>query len=227
MTTNQRRPISICLPAVACLFAWLTPATLRADLIELINGDHYSGVVISLNKTNLEFQSEIQGLVKIPREKVAQITLREATPKPGVKLPATSSGTQAQPDTNTTATATAAAPPNQTSSVIQQMRQQGVDPGMMNKIQEQMLGQSSPEATRMFNEMVAGLMGGSLNVEDVRAQARKAINDIQSAKKDLGNDAGTAEVLDGYLGILQKFVSETDAPSPASSPKPSAATPAK
>src|SRR3954465_14756235 len=79
-TANQfRRPY---LFLFASLTALLVAAPSRADLLELTNGDHYSGIVIGMTKTNLEFQSEIQGVVKIPRDKVAKITLRESTPRP-------------------------------------------------------------------------------------------------------------------------------------------------
>src|SRR5437879_5182125 len=52
----------------------------KADMLELTNGDHYLGTVVSMTQSNLEFQSEIQGLVKLPRDKVAKITLHESAP---------------------------------------------------------------------------------------------------------------------------------------------------
>src|SRR5579863_9292418 len=52
----------------------------RADMIELINGDHYRGFVIGMTASNVDFLSEIQGRVKLPRDKVAQITLHAVTP---------------------------------------------------------------------------------------------------------------------------------------------------
>lgn len=215
-TLKQLCRIRFALPALAVAMLLLGVRASRADLLELVNGDHYSGTVIALTRTNLEFQSDIQGLVKIPRDKIAKITLRESVPKAVAKLPAvppaTPDATNAPAGTNSIAT----------DAVVQQMRLQGVDPNMMNQIQQQVLGQSSPEATRMFNNMVGGLMSGSLSVEDIRVQARKAIQDIQATKKDLAGDAATAELLDGYLGILQKFVGEADAPAPAVT----AATPA-
>ena len=39
-------------------------------------------------------------------------------------------------------------------------------------------------------------------MSNIRAQAKNAIKDIQGAKKDLGDDAATSELLDGYAGIL-------------------------
>jgi hypothetical protein len=206
-TPNQLRGLSVFL--LTCLSALLVAAPAHADLLELTNGDHYSGTVIALTRTNLEFQSEVQGLVKIPRDKVAKITLRESTPKSVASVTVTP-----QPATPGAPPASPAAtkPASQTAAVIQQMRQQGVAPQMMDQIQEQILGKSSPEASRMFNEMVSGLMSGSLDLSNIRTQARNAIKDIQGAKKDLGDDAATGELLDGYAGILEKFIQETDEP---------------
>ncbi|MDB6126005.1 MAG: hypothetical protein JWQ71_4998 [Pedosphaera sp.] len=201
-----------CLLALACL-------PLKADILELINGDHYSGNVISMTPTNLEFRSDIQGLVKIPRDKVASISLRPSVIAKPVAKPAT-----AQPSAPAAPSATASNTPS--SAVIQQMRQEGVDPKMMDQIQKQLMGTSSPEASKMFNDLVGGLSTGSLSVQDIRSQAQKAIKDIQSAKKDLGGDS--AELLDGYAAILQKFVNETETPANTNppAPKPGAQTPA-
>ncbi|MDB6108454.1 MAG: hypothetical protein JWR69_204 [Pedosphaera sp.] len=222
-TPNQLRGLSLFL--FACLAALLVAVPARADLLELTNGDHYSGTVIALTRTNLEFQSEVQGLVKIPRDKVAKITLRESAPKPVASVTVTP-----QPATPAATSASPTKPASQTDAVIQQMRQQGVAPQMMNQIQEQILGKSSPEASRLFNEMVSGLMSGSLDMNNIRTQARNAIKDIQGAKKDLGDDAATGELLDGYAGILEKFMQETDQPDaevPAPKPNPTKTPPAR
>jgi hypothetical protein len=58
-------------------------------------------------------------------------------------------------------------------------------------------------------------MSGQISVQDLRKQAQTAIKQARDAKQDLGGDAG--EMLDGYIGILERFVAETT---------PSAATPA-
>jgi hypothetical protein len=182
----------------------------RADMLELTNGDHYSGTVVFMTQTNLEFQSDIQGLVKIPRAKVASISLR-----PAVK-PTATTGQLGSSLVTPSSTATNL----KSDGVVQQLRQQGVDPKMMDQLQQQLLGTSSPEATRMFNEMVGGLTTGSTSIQDIRAQAQKSLKDIQAAKKDLGSDS--ADLLDGYAAILQKFVNETE---PAATMKPVPAKP--
>jgi hypothetical protein len=89
------------------------------------------------------------------------------------------------------------------------MRQQGVDPKLINQVQEQIFGKSSPEAAQKFNEMIGGLTSGSISMHDLRNQAQGAIDQIKTAKKEFGGDAG--DMLDGYLVILQKFVADADA----------------
>src|SRR6266478_4746406 len=48
---------------------------LRADQVEMQNGDHYAGKVLALNTNTVVLQSEVLGLVNLPREKVANIAL--------------------------------------------------------------------------------------------------------------------------------------------------------
>src|SRR5207244_1426275 len=45
-----------------------------ADVIEMQNGDRYGGTVIAVNGTNLLFQSETQGRINLPRDKVSKVT---------------------------------------------------------------------------------------------------------------------------------------------------------
>jgi hypothetical protein len=223
MFSKLLRRSFVLLPAMTLL-----ALPVRADVIELTNGDHYRGTVIAMTKSDVEFQSEIQGLVKLPRDKVAQIILHEALVKsvvvskpvasisaPPVNAPLILSGPTATP-----------AQATQADAVVQQMRQQGIDPKLIGQVQEQILGKSSPEASQKFNEMMGGLMSGKISVKDVRAQAQASIDQIKAAKKELGGDAG--DMLDGYLGILEKFVQESAAEenSPVVQPAPSA-TPTK
>jgi hypothetical protein len=192
----------------ACFGLALATFTLpaKADLIELTNGDHYRGTVVGMTQSNVDFISEIQGRVKLPRDKVAQITLHEVTPKPVAVAPAATtnvapiilSGPQSTPPPTAT---------SQADAVVVQMRQQGVDPKLIDQVQEQIFGKSSPEAAQKFNEMMRGLMSGSMSMKDLRARAQSSINQIRAAKKDLGEDDGG--MLDSYLAILQKFMNES------------------
>ena len=88
------------------------------------------------------------------------------------------------------------------------MRQQGVDPKLVSHVQEQILSRASPEASQKFDELLGGLLGGTISIEDIRSQAQSSIKAVQEARGELGSDLGG--VLDGYLVILQNFLKETD-----------------
>jgi hypothetical protein len=209
---NGYRTLSLLACAICAPFL-----PVRADVLELTNGDHYSGTVILVTRTNVEFRSEIQGLLKLPRDKVAVITLHDASaPKPGAMV-----AQPAFPAPSSVQSNSPSLPASQENAMLEQMRRQGVDPKIVSQVQEQILGKSSPEATQKFNELLNGFMTGKISVDDIRGQARNAVQDIQSAKKELGGDAG--EMLDGYLVILQQFLRETDPPASG----PSSASPPK
>ncbi len=191
----------------------------KADLIELTNGDHYRGTVISMTQTQVEFQSEIQGRVTLPRDKIAQITLHDVVAKP---LVVSKPATAPVPSLIVSGVHNSPPPTNQADAVVQQLRQQGVDPKLIDQVQQQIFGKSSPEAAQKFNELMSGLTSGKLSMQDIRNQAQSAIDQIKAAKKDLGGDAG--EMLDSYLGILEKFVQESIADNSSPVPPP---TPAK
>jgi len=230
---SRLKPFTLVLAALALSAA----LPVKADMIELTNGDHYRGKVMGMDSNNVDFLSEIQGRVHLPRNKVAQINFGEAAPRPvaGTNTtapvavaPVTGSPVPVAPlilyganspyATNSPAAGTPAPAGSATAEeVVQQMRQQGVQPQLINQVQEQIFGKASPEASQKFEEIMNGLMSGQISVQDLRVQAQSAIKQARDAKKDLGGDAG--EMLDGYIGILEKFVAESDpsvsAPSPA------------
>jgi hypothetical protein len=221
-----RRPA--CLGLAVAFGALVLP--LNADVVELTNGDRYQGKVVSMTEGFLDFQSEIQGRVKLPRDKVATITLHgSAAPKPVSK---TVTAAPIAAPLILSGTNHASVPAGSADAVVEQMRREGIDPKTIKQVQEQIFGQSSPEAAQKFNQTMAGLLSGQLTVGDIRVQAENSIKQIKEAKKDLGGDEG--DMLDGYLAILEQFVqqtgtAETISPLPrAAQPEPdSALTPAK
>lgn len=206
------------------LAATLLPA--RADVLELVNGDRYRGTVVSVNQSNVEFQSEMQGRITLSRDKVARMIFHETeTPRPatnGVAVRPRALG----PSLIMEGTNHVSAPmtPTAADSVLQQMRQGGLDPKLVSQVQEQVFGQTgNPAAAQKFNELMGGLMSGSLSIADIRAQAQASIQQIKDAKQELGPDVG--DMFDGYLAILENFVAEsatndavTPAPSTTSAP---------
>ena len=45
-----------------------------------------------------------------------------------------------------------------------------------------------------------------MSVEDIRNEARSAVAQLKSLKKEVGDETG---VMDGYLSILEKFLGES------------------
>lgn len=178
----------------------------RADMLELINGDHYRGTVVSMDAANVVFQSEIQGRVVLPRGKVAVVTLNAVGAKPvataSPAIPPASLPAVA-PKTNVTGLV----PGNHGNAVVEELRKQGVDSHLIDQVQQQIFGKASPEAAQKFDQIMGGLMTGRLSVDDIRKEAQSSINQIKVAKKELGPDAG--EMLDSYLSILEKFMQES------------------
>jgi len=201
----------------ALLVACSVPA--RAEILQLVNGDQYRGTVLGMNASNIVFQSEIQGRVVLPRNKVAQIVLHDVV---------------ARNTTNSAKSANAplilSGPPSAQAQTVEpvseQMRRQGVDPKIVDQVQQEIFGKGSPAATAKYNELMGGVMSGRLGVQDIRAEAQKTINQVRAMKKDLGDDAG--DMLDGYVSILEQFVAESaGAPNEVVAPaKPASGAPA-
>jgi len=203
----------------------------RAEMIEMTNGDHYRGVVLSMNANSIEFQSEVLGRITVPRSKVANISLHNVAPKRTATADIlTNNAAIIVARTNAiagaSASASAVAPGGQADAVMRELRKQGVDPKLIDQVQEQIFGKSSPEAAQKFNELMGGLLTGQLSVDDIRKQAQTSITEIKNAKKELGGDAG--DMLDSYLAVLEKFVQESGNDSaPPATAKPAPAAPGK
>jgi len=171
----------------------LLPALLRADVIELVNGDRYYGSLIAVTQTNVELKSEIQGKVNIPRDKVATIMFRETAAQRAEVAKSITGKKNAK-----------------SSALAEELRAQGISPKDISKVPEEILSGANPEATEQFKEMLAGLVTGQISTDSIRVQAQKSVEEIHAMKEDLGEEAG--ELLDGYLLILENFLKETDKP---------------
>ena len=189
-------------PCYATVMLLLATFCLRADQVEMQNGDHYLGTVLSLDTNTLVLRSTVLGTVSLPRSQVALITLG-------------SSGA-----TNFTGAASAAKRQSAASSIAitngmtdlsVPLRQLGANTNFIEQVRRQFLSDAGPEANNKFNTLVSGLLSGRLTVNDIRAEAKAAADQLKELKRDLGEDASGA--LDGYLAILESFLRET-APSP-------------
>jgi hypothetical protein len=205
--------------AVLWLLAGSFPAW--ADQIEMQNGDRNAGDVLSLNAHTVVMQSDVLGTVRLARTNVAVITLGTA---PAINSPAL------QSPTNGHAPAAAAVPATAPRILSPRLRQLGASTNLIQQVQKQFLGDAGPEANTKFNELLSGLMSGKVSVEDIRAQAKSAADQLRALRREGGEETGFA--VDTYLAILDHFVKETapaapaaKSPTPAPQPKAKPAPP--
>ncbi len=195
----------------AAVLLGATPAMVRADQVEMQNGDRYVGKVLSLDAATLVLQSEVLGAVRLPREQVSLITLGRSRE---LNVGGSPSGTNAvdramrRPSAALTGART-----NGEADLSAALRQLGANTNFIQQVQSQFLADAGPEANKKFNELVGGLMSGKVTMKDLRAEAKSAADQLRALKRDLGDEAGWA--VDSYLTILDNFLRET-APASAS-----------
>jgi hypothetical protein len=199
------------------LSLWL--ASLHADQIEMQNGDKYNAKVVSMNNETVVIQSDVLGTVKLPRSQVANVTIgTPVSPTPAV-------ATQPSPQATRSSGSAAAAITNNLSSTVRQLAS---DTNLVDQVQNQYLAGADPAAKAKFNELLTGLSTGAIGMNDLRAQAKSAADQLRALKKEAGGSADDA--LDSYLAILDSFLKETqsaDVPATKTTPtQPRAKTPA-
>jgi len=191
---------------------WLAVAGgLRADVLEMQNGDRYSGKVLAVTANTVVLNSENLGKINVLRSKVASLTFggNGAAPK-----------TAAAPLDAATTNAPAAQPiilANTNADFSAAWRQLGGDTNVIGEIRQQMLA-GSPEAAGKYDEMVNGLLGGQMNLSDLRKQAETSAQQLRDLKRELGPD--TDEALDGYLKILDAFIHDSGTAAGDKAPAP-------
>ena len=192
----------------------LSVPQVRADQLELQNGDHFSGKLLSVSADAVVWQNDVLGKITLSRSRVARLSFGTNSLEPAViktgpsstNLPPASAS--ATPKTNAPAGVT---PPMLTG-----------DTNVIRQIRDQMLA-GSPEAAAKYDDMVSSLLSGKMNVADLRRQAQESADQIRELKRDLGPEAGDA--LDGYLKILDAFVNESANEPAAASPPQKAPSP--
>jgi hypothetical protein len=205
-----RAGVALC---CAALVLFLATTRLHADQVEMQNGDRYAGHVMSLNTNIIVLQSDVLGTLRLPRGKVAGITFGAASATKPARLPSLTNGQIRVP---------AGAPTNAAPKLSPALHQLGANTNLIQQVQKQFLSDAGPEANNKFNDLLGGLMSGRLSVDDIRAEAKTAADQLRALKREGGEDAGFAA--DTYLAILDHFLKDT-APSgpttnsPGASPK--------
>jgi hypothetical protein len=173
-------------------------ATSRAETIYLINGDQIQAKVVSLDKQSLSLHSDILGTLTIPRNKIARIDF--------IQLPGITANGRTPQTNQTPPTAKAAQQPLPSS--IPGILNAGDQDQLIQQVQQQLLTTAGPEANEMYQQLVQGVMAGSVNVPQLKSMAQDTVNQIEGLQAELGEDVGFA--LDGYLGILKGFIQKAE-----------------
>jgi hypothetical protein len=187
------------LALIGCVLS-ATTFVVSADQVTLPNGDTYHGKVLSVSSNAVSFQSDVLGTLTLPRAKVTSIALGAVAtnaPRPIVV-------------TNPVPRTASATPTNVTSELSAAFQNLGSQTNLIQQVQAQFLATAGPEANAKFNQMMADLMSGKMNLDDLRSQAKSAADQLRAYKGELGSEAGGAE-LDSYLAILDSFVAEVAA----------------
>ena len=161
----------------AALVLFATASSLPADQVELQNGDRYVGHVLSLNSNSVVLQSELLGTLRLPRSKVAVITLGPAGATSSPALPLSATASTIPPS---------AASANAVSNLPSALPGLGMNTNLMQQVQKQFLSGAGPEANAKFNELLSGLMSGKLSVEDIRAEAKTAADQLRALQRESG-----------------------------------------
>ena len=178
---------------------------LRADQVEMQNGDRYAGTVLSLDANSVVLRSEVLGKVSLPRSQVALITLGPVARTNAARLRALSTNELSRPQAGSVA--------RTNSELAALLRQLGGDTNSLRDVQGQFLSQAGPEANQKFNQMLRELTSGKMTISDLRAQAKAAADQARRQRSDANGEIGG--LLDGYLGILDDFLQQTAPPDSA------------
>jgi hypothetical protein len=200
MTRIARTIGTFCGAGAVCAAA----LSIRADLVVMHNGDRYNGKVLSVTTNNLVLQSDVLGIVTVPRGKIANVAFgtNVVTIHPPLVL--------SSPVTNQAALP---AKKKAADDISASLRQLGAYTNLIQKVQSQFLAAAGPEANAMFSQMLSDLTTGKMTIADLRAQAKGVADQLRSLQSEAGDDAsGTADL---YLSILDRFLGETGATSKA------------
>jgi len=176
-----------------------------ADVIQMQNGDRYAGKILSMDGEAVVMQSDVLGKISLPRAKVATLNLGSAPAAPVAPIAVVP---KASPVAGTNSLASAAVVvTNGSADLASAFRKAGTTQPTVKAIREQYLVDAGPEANAKFDELLGGVMSGKVSINDLRAQAKTAADQLRGFKRELGEEAGSE--VDGYLAVLDHFLQET------------------
>jgi hypothetical protein len=194
-------------------FMFAAAPLLRADQLEMQNGDRYFGKVLSVTADTVVLESEILGRINVPRKKVASLAF-------GANAAAPKAATNVAPvsvPTNLPTAASLAALAKTNADWSAALRDLGANTNSIRQIRDQMLA-GSPEAAGKYDDLINGLISGKISMNDLRREAQSSADQLRALKGDLGPEAG--ELLDAYLDVLDNFLKATAAEPTSAVPAP-------
>jgi hypothetical protein len=189
------------------IFMFITAPRLSADEVDMQNGDRYIGKVLSVSADAVVLKSDELGKITVPRKNVTAMAFGTNAVAPKA---ASNAATVSAP-TNLPAAPSTAELSGTNADLSAAFRNLTADTNIVAQIRQQMLA-GNPAATGKFDEMVNGLLDGSMNMNDLRREAQSDADQLRALKHDLGPDAGDS--IDGYLEVLDDFLKESDSSTP-------------
>jgi hypothetical protein len=183
---------------------------LAADTLYLVNGDSVQGNVVAVDAREITIRSAVLGELQIERSQVEAIYLgqrqRAARPenppadRPGA--PGDSPGSS-----RLGGLLQRLGRGENPRAVLDRLRKEGLAAGAVREAEQALpLLQQSPEVQAYVQKTLQGLLDGTIQLEDLRRQAVDARRTIRELQGELGPEA---EVLSGYLGILDNFIRQS------------------
>jgi hypothetical protein len=200
-------------------FLVATAVSVHGDEIDMQNGDHYTGKIISLDDNTVVLDSEMLGTLRIRRDKVSTISFG-AKPAAGT-LPAPAAAASPQtpkvPRVGTLTSGVAAAGPNPKVNLNSSLSDEiAANSNLVNEVRSQVLTSGGPKATAKFDELVGGLAAGTINIADLRQQAESVAVQLRELRGSADNESG--EIFDEYLAVLDQFLRATGTASAPAKP---------
>jgi hypothetical protein len=178
------------------LTAALTAWAAYGDQVEMKNGDHFTGRVVSLTADSIVLENDNLGKVTLPRSKVSLLSIGHSATAVAVPAPTN----PPPPIVKSTAT-------NANDDIAGALRQLGANTNFIAKIKGQFLAGAGPEANQKFDDTLAGLMSGNIDMAGLRSQAKSAADQLRAYQREAGPEGG--DTMNTYLVILDNFLRET------------------
>jgi hypothetical protein len=182
---------------------------LRADQVEMQNGDRYAGKVIAMSAETVVLQSDVLGKLTLPRSKVASISLGANAVASAARPPAAHSTNQAR--------GASILVTNTSPDIAEALHNLGANTNFIEQVRRQFLSDAGPAANNKYDELVAGLFSGKFDINSLRAEAKAAADQIRALKSQ-GGDVGPE--FDSYLTILDNFLRQSTPPAQATASAP-------